>query len=79
VRALSSSPYDDCHVILHIVDLRFLSLMESHDVAEHYLSGPSDWLRAKIHNVGSLHPSADELCQAVTAGPVCLVIVNICS
>ena len=28
-----------------------------------------DWLRAKIHNVGSLHPSADELCQAVTAGP----------
>jgi carboxypeptidase Taq len=25
-----------------------------------------EWLRTKIHNVGSLHPSADELCEAVT-------------
>ena len=25
-----------------------------------------EWLRVKIHNVGSLHPSADELCHAVT-------------
>jgi len=25
-----------------------------------------EWLRGKIHTVGSLHPSADELCEAVT-------------
>ena len=25
-----------------------------------------EWLRAKIHDVGSLHPSADDLCEAVT-------------
>ena len=29
-----------------------------------------DWLREKIHNVGSLYPSADELCEAVTSAPL---------
>ena len=29
-----------------------------------------DWLREKIHNVGSLYPSADELCEAVTGAPL---------
>ena len=29
-----------------------------------------DWLREKIHNVGSLYHSADELCEAVTSAPL---------
>jgi len=29
-----------------------------------------EWLRGKIHTVGSLHPSADELCVAVTGEPL---------
>ena len=29
-----------------------------------------DWLREKIHSVGSLYPSADELCETVTGAPL---------
>lgn len=35
-------------------------------VAKGDLAPIREWLRTKIHNVGSLHPSADELCEAVT-------------
>ena len=35
-------------------------------VASGDLTPIREWLRAKIHNVGSLHPSADELCEVVT-------------
>ena len=35
-------------------------------VAAGNLEPVREWLRDKIHNVGSLYPSADELCEAVT-------------
>ena len=39
----------------------FDALVENGDLAP-----IREWLRRKIHAVGSLHPSADELCVAVT-------------
>mmetsp|Transcript_13297 Transcript_13297/g.46001 ORF Transcript_13297/g.46001 Transcript_13297/m.46001 type:complete len:562 (+) Transcript_13297:30-1715(+) len=39
-------------------------------VAKGDLKPLREWLRAKIHSQGSLHASADELCEAVTGKPL---------
>lgn len=38
-----------------------------HEIAAGNFKPLRDWLKVKIHQVGSLHPNGDELMKAVTA------------
>lgn len=40
------------------------------DIAAGQFQGLREWLREKVHSVGSLHPSGDDLMRAVTGAPL---------